>query len=237
MVLGRARRRSLIAAFAASAAAAWTERVLADRPPPAGPPDASSGLLDPGPLTAAERAALERGGVVRREIALDLAEGHFVGGVAYVVVQAPPGALMSVLGDVTSYTEILPLCVEARLVGESGTRRGGEAVVAIRHKGRYGGADYAMRIARERSRVRFWLERSLPHDLDDAWGYFRVEPAGADASLLTYAALMDVGFIARLLFEERVRDLALGTPQLVKDHVERRWAAVLARRRRRREER
>lgn len=224
----------MIAALAATAAA-WTGRAFADAAPAGAA--RSSGLLTPGPLSADERAALDRGEVVRREIEVELDEGHYVGGVAYVVVRAPAGALMSVLGDVTTYTEILPLCIEARLVGESATRRGGEALVALRHKNRFGGAEYTMRIARERSRVRFWLERGLPHDLEDAWGYFRVEAAGADASLLTYAALMDIGFVARLLFEKRVRDLALGTPQLVKDHVERRWAAALARRRAKNEER
>ena len=69
--------------------------------------------------------------------------------------------------------------------------------------------------------VRFWLETSRPHEIDDAFGYFRVEPfvgpGGEEQALLTYAVLVDIGpGIVRELFEERVRTALLSVPQLVR---------------------
>jgi hypothetical protein len=67
---------------------------------------------------------------------------------------------------------------------------------------------------------RFWLDQSYAHDIDDAGGFFRVEPMG-DGTLLTYMVMVDLGsgLFARL-FESKVRNVALSTPQLVKSYVE-----------------
>ncbi len=69
--------------------------------------------------------------------------------------------------------------------------------------------------------LRFWLDPSEPHDIGDCWGYFRVQPWGKRASLLTYAALLhlDSGLV-KLLFSETIRRYALKTPGLVRAFVE-----------------
>jgi hypothetical protein len=79
-----------------------------------------------------------------------------------------------------------------------------------------------MRVRRESTKlVRFWVDKDRPRDLDDAWGYFRVEPTGDGATLLTYAAVMDIGSgITHMLFAEKVRKLAMGTPALVRQYVQ-----------------
>jgi hypothetical protein len=119
---------------------------------------------------------------------------------------------------VGAYRSILPLTQEAREI-KRGRR---EALVAMRHGGRLGSAAYTMIVRRvSRNEIRFWLDPSRPHDVDDAWGYFRVEPLSDGRSLLTYAAVVNLGFgVARMFFETRVRDIALGTPGLVKTYVE-----------------
>ena len=68
--------------------------------------------------------------------------------------------------------------------------------------------------------LRFWLDPSQPHDIADCWGYFRVQPWGRRASLLTYAALVHLDFgMVKMLFTEKIRRYALGTPGLVRAYV------------------
>jgi len=175
-------------------------------------------------LSADERARLARGEVVKREVTLDLDHGHYVGGVSYAIIQAAPESVIAALGDVAAYRSILPLTLEARQVD----RRGAETWIALRHGGKLGSAAYTMRVRKEsRTLIRFWLDPQRPHDVDDAWGYFRVQPFGDGATLLTYGAVVNLGFgITRLLFETRVRDLALNTPALVRRYVEDRRGPV-----------
>ena len=176
------------------------------------------------PLTEDERARLDRGELVQRVVALELEQGRYVGGVSYVVIHAPQREVMRALTDVAAYRSIFPLAIDAREVG----RRGADSVVTLRHRTKLGTADYACRIRRESGRlVRFWLDPAFPHDVEDLWGYFRVEPFGQGASLLTYAALMrlELGLV-RFLFEDKIRDYALGTPRLVRLYVEGRGAAA-----------
>ena len=87
-------------------------------------------------------------------------------------------------------------------------------------------AEYTLRVRHypARREVRFWLETARPHEIDDAFGYFRLEPAvgpsGEPRVLLTYAILVDVGAgIVRDLFEEKVRWAVLSVPQLVRRYV------------------
>ncbi len=169
-------------------------------------------------LTADEQRRLARGEVVRRHTTVELERGRYVGGVSYAIVEAPTAVVMAALSDVATYRTILPLTLEARQL----RRRGRDSLVFFRHGGRLGTAAYVAHVRRESPRlVRFWLDPSFPHDFDDAWGYFRVTPLGARGTLVTYAALVNLGFgLTRLLFEEKVREHALGTPGLIRAFVE-----------------
>jgi carbon monoxide dehydrogenase subunit G len=171
-------------------------------------------------LTSAERARLGRGEVVKREADLELAQGEYVGGVAYVVIQAPPEAVMAALTNVRAYRSIFPMAVGARQVG----KRGHDTLIELRHAAKIGEVGYTVRVRQENRRlVRFWLDPSRPHDMDDAWGYFRVDPVGDGATLLTYAAAINLGTgLTRALFGERIREIALDTPTLVRRYVEQR---------------
>lgn len=169
-------------------------------------------------LTSSEHARLMQGEVVSRPLDLDLPQGEYVGGIAYAIIQASPSTVMAVLGDVSAYKDILPLARDAREVG----KRGHDSLIAIRHASKIGDVAYTLRVRRESAKlVRFWVDKDRPHDLDDAWGYFRVEPTGDGATLLTYAAVMDIGSgITQMLFAEKVRKLAMGTPALVRQYVQ-----------------
>jgi hypothetical protein len=169
-------------------------------------------------LTPAELGALERGDVVKRAIDPDLPGGAHVGGLSYAVVQAPPEAVTRALLDVNTYRWILPLTVEAREVARAGSDRW----VVIKHGGRFGSVEYTALVRPcADGTIRFWLDPEYPHEVDGAWGFFRVEPRADGKALLSYGAVVDLGDgIAGLFFKDKIRRYALETPRLVRRWVE-----------------
>lgn len=201
MVPGRPRRRSLIQA--AGAAALGT--LVRER-------EASARKLD-----AADMVKLAHGEVVRFPLDFELSKGDYFGGVSYAVIHAAPGDVMSVLQDSSTYTSILPLTLESRIVGTIGQ----DKQVYFKQGGKLGTASYVLLVRQESSSlVRFWLDPSQPHEIADCWGYFRVDPWGKRSSLLTYAALIHLDFgPVKLLFAEKIRGFALKTPGLVRAYI------------------
>lgn len=184
---------------------------------------ASAGALHAGrahaaPLTAGEREALARGECVRRPVDADLEEGTYIGGVSYCVAEAPAPVVLAMLADVSVYKRILALTIEANPVG----RKGGDQLVYFKHGGKLGTAGYTMRIRAADSGgvIRFWMDPAYEHEIDDVWGFVRVEAMGAASCLVTYAVLCDLGTVIRVVFGERIREYALETPE----HV--RWVAA-----------
>jgi hypothetical protein len=178
-------------------------------------------------LAVAETRRLERGETVTREQTVDAGDHHYVGGVTYTIVRTSPAELSSMLDDVEAYRRVLPFTKRAKIVGRD---PGGDRLVELVQGTALVEAEYTIRVRQEpssrsgRREVRFWLEPSRRHEIDDAWGYFRIEPftaqSGEQQVLLTYAILVDVGpGIVRDLFEERIRMALLSVPQLVRRYV------------------
>jgi hypothetical protein len=171
-------------------------------------------------LSRDETTRLSRGDTVIREQTFERGERRYIGGVTYTIVEASAAELATMLDDIDAYRNVLPRTKHARFVGAEGADRfvelvQGNAIVE---------AEYTIRVRRVGNEIRFWLDPGYPHAIDDAWGFFRMQPfAGARGEarvLLTYAALVDVGpGIVRELFEERVRAALLSVPQRVRRYV------------------
>jgi hypothetical protein len=183
-------------------------------------------------LSADENARLMRGETITREETLERGEDHrYVGGVTYTVVDASADEIATLLEDVAAYKQILPRTKRARIVGVDGS----DFFVELRQGNAIAEAAYTIRVRRDPAKreVRFWLDPSRPHGIDDAWGFFRYEPLaqvtpGVPRVLLTYGVLVDLGpGIVRDLFEERLRALMLSVPQRVREYV---WRAIRPRR-------
>ena len=172
-------------------------------------------------LTGSETARLARGETVVREQDLVRGDRQYVGGVTYTLIDAAPSELASLLEDVDMYKKVLPRTKKARLVAKEGADR----VIELVHGNAMMEAEYAILVRREsKGEYRFWMDVTRKHEIDDCWGFFRLEPMqgakGEARVLLTYGVLVDVGpGIVRELFEEKVRAALLGVPQSVRRHV------------------
>lgn len=182
-----------------------------------------SGRASADTLTPSETSRLERGETVIRAQTIDRGDQRYVGGVTYTVLEASAAEISALFDDVSAYRHVLPKTKGARNVGVD---RGDQLVELVQGNAVYE-ATYTIRVRRSTNELRFWLEPTRPHEIDDAWGFFRVEPFiapnGEERVLLTYGVLVDVGpGIVRELFEERVRAAMLSVPQLVQRHLARR---------------
>lgn len=179
-------------------------------------------------LSPSESSRLAQGETVIREHTWEPGySARYIGGVTYTILEASAGETTALLEDVASYRQVLPRTKRVRLVS---VEPNGDRLVELVQGNSLVEATYTLRVrqygedAARRREVRFWLEPSRPHEIDDAWGYFRVEPvigpSGEQRALLTYAILVDIGSgIVRELFEERVRTALLSVPQLVRRYV------------------
>jgi hypothetical protein len=166
-------------------------------------------------LTLQERARLARGATVSRPVTLEEGEHRLVGGITYTIVSATPAELTALFDDENAYRELLPRTKEAKL-----TKNGSVRHVGMRTGNALVEGVYTLYLQQQKpNELRFWLDPRAPHDIDDAYGYFRFDelPRGTDGkprTLLTYAIAIDIGAgIMRDLFEERVRAASLTLPQ------------------------
>jgi hypothetical protein len=175
-------------------------------------------------LSNAEIARLVSGQPVVREDTIERSGRRYIGGVSYVLINASPQEVTGVLQNVGAYKQILP---RTRWLRQIGFSRQGDTLIELDQGNSLVHGRYTVRVRREHvatdgstSTFRFWLDRTYAHDIDDAGGFFRVEPMG-EGTLLTYMVMVDLGsspFVR--MFENKVRTVALSTPQLVKAYVE-----------------
>ena len=175
-------------------------------------------------LTSVEKERLGHGETVIREHTWEPGySARYIGGVTYTIVDASASETSNILEDVATFRRVLPRTKRVRLVS---VEPNGDRLVELVQGTALVEAQYTLRVRNypARREVRFWLETSRPHEIDDAFGYFRVEPltgsGGEQRTLLTYAILVDIGpGIVRDLFEDRVRTALLSVPQLVRRYV------------------
>lgn len=176
-------------------------------------------------LSSVERDLLERGRVVQRPLDVEIAGAEYLGGLGYVKMGAPAAAVLKTLADPDAKHRFMPLVLDAKELGS----HKGDRLVYFRQGGKVGSAAYVLRVrtsaptASGETLVRFWCDLDRPRDLEDAWGFFRVEPDGPARTLLSYGVLFDLGFgVTKLLFAEKVRYFALQVPELLRGEVLRR---------------
>src|SRR4051812_31004664 len=174
-------------------------------------------------LSSTDWQRLEAGQSVVREDTVERGGRRYVGGAAYILIDAAPEDVAEALEDVRSYDHILPRTRSVRWIGMS---RHGESLVEIDQGTSLAHGRYTVRVRRDQlsddgGTIRFWLDHHFSHDIADASGFFRVDRTRDGRTLLTYVVMVDLGSgLFQRLFEEKVRTVALSTPTLVKNYVE-----------------
>jgi hypothetical protein len=170
-------------------------------------------------LSSEERNTLLAEGLVERPLILQRSSSRYVGGVSYQLVRASPEEVLAALQSIESLPQALPRTKRARLIAAEGRHAQVELVQGTSMVD----ATYTVHLVRDpvRDELRFWLDRSRPHDIADVWGYFRVRRFDRQRTLVTVAVALDVGpGLVRMLFEERIQRMILATPRHIKDFVE-----------------
>ena len=170
-------------------------------------------------LTPAENERLVHGETVTRPETVENGSHEYIGGVAYALVDGTERDLVALFDDVAAYRRILPRTTSATRVGVVD----GDLLVELRQGSSIFSTSYTIRVHKDPATrtVRFWLDDSRPHGIDDAWGYFRIEPTNVRGKvLLVYGALVDLGDgLARALFEDRIRAAVLDVPARVRGYL------------------
>ena len=175
-------------------------------------------------LTEGEIADLYAGRMVMRPDDVERNGRRYIGGVSYIMIDAPTEQVLGVLDDVRTYRDILP---RTRSVRWLGIARDGDSIIELEQGNALAHGKYAVRIHRNRAEpmaastiIRFWLDTRFSHDIADASGFFHVEAVG-EKTRLTYLVMVDLGpGLFAQMFEGRIRRAALSTPLLVKKYVE-----------------
>jgi hypothetical protein len=186
--------------------------------------------LQPGGLTPEQNERLLAGGRVEELMELDRQGQHYVGGVSYTLVRAEPRQVFDVLNQLPTLAQVLPSTRSTRIIDRAGNwvrvqlEQGNSVVsttftVFFQLEPPEGHNDPHV--------VRFWLDPSQPHSIDDAWGFFRATRYDAEHSLVSVGALVNLGpGVIRMLFEQRIQRAILRMPKRIRETVERTYGVA-----------
>lgn len=228
--IGRSSVGRALAALLLAAACALPPAVTPEDPPLI---EGAAELPPPvGGLSPEQHRSLRAGGRVEQFVSLDKSGQRYVGGVSYTLVRAEPRQVFDVLNELSTLSLVLPKTRNTRIVDRTGNRvrvelEQGTSVVSTTFTvffeleppdGRF-----------DPRVVRFWLDPSEPHSIDDVWGFLRATRYDEQYCLISVGALVNLGpGVIRMLFEDRIQRSILRTPNRIREAVERRFGGGLA---------
>lgn len=174
-------------------------------------------------LTVAERRDLVAGRLVRQPMVQERAGRRYFGGSAHVLVHESAQQVLAMLADPKVFESVLPRTKRATVLEQGeGFRR-----VELLQGNSWVEATYTVTLnvapptgALASNSVTFALDRERPHDIDDVWGTFRVEPITPSDCVVSLTAFVDLGSSLAGMFEGRIQDLILSTPLGVRRYVQ-----------------
>ena len=176
--------------------------------------------VEEAPPAASERRLLEAGAVVTRPLDFERDGAHYVGGIATGLVPASPERVLAAMRDVAALRKMLPNTKQVALVDTSG----GSRRIELLQGSSFVEAKYTVELSPDGrpGELGFKLDPSRPHDIDDVYGYFKVERFDDQRSAVTVAAAVDVGSsLTIMLFGKKVQDVILSAPHRMRDYFSR----------------
>lgn len=168
--------------------------------------------------TAPERTLLAAGAVLSEPLDFYEGERHYIGAVSTGLMAGTPERVLTAFADPAALAEMLPRTKRVTLVDDqpSGKRielQQGNAVVD---------ATYTVTFVPGDNELTFRLDRTRRHDIEDVYGFVRVERFDEQRSVVTLGAAVDVGSgLTQMLFGRKVQDVILSTPYSMRDYFAR----------------
>jgi len=167
-----------------------------------------------------EHALLASGQIITKPVQFQRGSAKYVGGLASGLVPASPDRVLQAIQDPDALLAMLPRTKRVTLVDATGTSRRLELLQG----NSFVDATYTVKLvpSNEPGELTFKMDPSRHHDIDDVYGYFKVERFDDKRSLVTVAAAVDVGSdFTNLLFGKRVQEVILSTPSAMRDYFAR----------------
>lgn len=181
---------------------------------------AKSAETEAPPGAGVERALLANGQVITKPVQFERGASKYVGGLASGLVSASPDRVLQAIQDPDALLAMLPRTKRVTLVdATAGSRR-----LELLQGNSFVDATYTVKLvpSGKPGELTFQMDRSRHHDIDDVYGYFKVERFDDKRSLVTVAAAVDVGSdFTNLLFGKRVQEVILSTPYAMRDYFAR----------------
>lgn len=165
-----------------------------------------------------ETRRLQRGQLVTRVREERRGDLLLIGGTSFQVLNAPADTVWRAIRDTQAYRHYLPQVDRVRSLGTSGETE----TVRISHRQGPLEAAYHLRVtfSDNLKTAQFRVDPRRANDVREGWGYLRVQPYGANRSMVTWAILADVGSgIAIGLMRSEIREWILQVPRLMRDYL------------------
>jgi hypothetical protein len=190
--------------------------------------DFRAGYADDGngaPLSPLEREALARGALVMRRYTRTGGSTRYIGGVAYLMVRQNTASVAELVDKLSLWPKLLPLVKRVTLRGEA-LDRGEERERLVEFEHVPLSIQYSLLIRHAGPNLKFWLDRSRPHDVVvDMWGSMTAVTSSEDSvtkpTLLRFGAYVGVndGPVERAV-EGRVQRAMLNIPMRIKQQLD-----------------
>jgi ribosome-associated toxin RatA of RatAB toxin-antitoxin module len=174
-------------------------------------------------FTPTEIEKLSSGGLVRKHLKNSRQNG-FYGGAGFALINAPVETVWKALGNWSDYPKIFPKTVDTKEV----SRKDDKSLIKVLLGYKILSIKYYITLTRDwnAKTIRFDLAENLPHDIDDARGYWKLIPQKDGRTLVAYAVSIRVpAGIVTFLGEEAEKSLernVIGLPKFLKKYVEKR---------------
>jgi hypothetical protein len=172
------------------------------------------------PLENVERALLANGQIITKPVQFERGSSKYVGGLASGLVPATPERVFQAIQEPDALLAMLPKTKRVTLVDTDASSKRLELLQG----NSFVDATYTVKLvpSDKPGELTFQMDRSRPHDIDDVYGYFKVERFDDKRSLVTVAAAVDVGSdFTNLLFGKRVQEVILSTPYAMRTYFAR----------------
>lgn len=170
-------------------------------------------------FTPDERARLLSHGEVRRRFTFTHGRRSYLGALSYSGIAREAATVLSTLQDMDHLPRALPATRETFFPNPNDRQ-----ALRVVH-GTFlvnGGYTLSWNPQPSQNLIRFWLDRSQPADVEDVFGFFRVEAYGPQQSILTVAVAVDPGEgLLAAMFRGKIHDFMSRPARYIKNYIHR----------------